>query len=97
MIYGQPCSIFDEYEWPLYDGPTIVTFKSMKHTSHGHPKSTRLQNEMDVREGKSTITCGLCKEPDHNCISCQNRNQVDCNMYVFCCYVALIITLLTIY
>ena len=32
----------------------------MKRISSGRPKSTRLHNEMDVREGKTTITCGLC-------------------------------------
>ena len=60
-----------------YDGPTIVPFKSMKHTSHGCSKSTHLHNEMDVREGKTTITCGLCKHPGHNRRSCQNMNEVD--------------------
>ena len=69
--------IFDEYEWLPYEGPTIVPFESMKHTSLGRPKSTRLHNEMDVREGKTTITCEFCKQLSHNCHSFQNRNQVD--------------------
>ena len=69
--------IFNEYEWPPYDGPTIVPSESMKHTSHGRPKSTHFHNEMDVSEGKTTITHGLCKQPSHNCQSCQNKNQVD--------------------
>ena len=50
--------------------------ESMKRIGSGHPKSTRLHNEMDVREGKTTITCGLCKQPGHNRRSCKNRNQV---------------------
>ena len=53
--------IFNEDEWPLYDGPTIIAPESMKRIDSGHPKSTWLHNEMDVREGKTTITCGLCK------------------------------------
>ena len=65
----------------------------MKRTSRGRPKSTNLHNEMDVREGKITITCGFCKQPSHNRRSCRNRNQVDLNMYVFSCYITLIITL----
>ena len=69
--------IFDEYEWPPYGCPIIMPSKSMKHTSRGCPKSTCLHNEMDVRERKITITCGLCKQPGHNCRSCQIRNQVD--------------------
>ena len=51
--------------------------ESMKHTSRGRLKSICLDNEMDVREGKTTITYGLCKQPGHNCQSCRNRNQVD--------------------
>ena len=53
--------IFNENEWPLYDGPTIVAPESMKRQVSGCLKSTRLHNEMDVREGKTTIKCGLCK------------------------------------
>ena len=68
--------IFNEDEWPLYDGPTIVPPKSMKHIGSGHPKSTRLHNEMDVRERKTPITCKLCKQSGHNRGSCKNRNQL---------------------
>ena len=63
-------------EWPFYDGPTIVPFESMKRIGSRRPKSTHLHNEMDVRERKTTITCGLCKQPGHNRRSCKNRNQV---------------------
>ena len=68
--------IFNEDEWPLYDGLTIIPHESMKRIGSGCPKSTRLYNEMDVREGKTTITCWLCKQPGHNRRSCKNRNQV---------------------
>ena len=68
--------IFNENEWPLYDGPTIVPYKSMKRIGSEHPKSTRLHNEIGVREGKTSITCGLCKQAGHNHCSCKNRNQV---------------------
>ena len=34
----------------------------MKRIGSGLPKSTRLHNEMDIREEKTTITCGLCKQ-----------------------------------
>ena len=53
--------IFNEDEWPLYDGPTIAHHESMKRIGSGRPKSTRLHNEMDVREGETIITCGLYK------------------------------------
>ena len=47
----------------------------MKHVSGGRPKSTRLYNEMDVREGKTSVTCGLCKQSGHNRRSCPNKNM----------------------
>ena len=68
--------IYDEEEWHLYDGPTIVPPESMKRIGSGRPKSTQLHNEIDVREGKTTITCGLCKQLGQNRRSCKNRNQV---------------------
>ena len=68
--------IFNEDELALYDGPTIVPHESMKRIGSGRPKSTWLHNEMDVRVGKTNITCGLCKQPGHNRRSCKNINQV---------------------
>ena len=49
--------IFNEDEWPLYDGTMIVLPESMQRFGSGRPKSTRLHNEMDVKEGKTLITC----------------------------------------
>ena len=68
--------IFNEDEWPLYDGPTIVPPKSMQRMGNRRPKSTRLHNDMDVRDGKTNITCGLYKQLGHNRRSCKNRNEV---------------------
>ncbi|RVX08331.1 hypothetical protein CK203_017615 [Vitis vinifera] len=67
--------IHNEYEWPPYVGPVIVPADSMKRVSGGRPKSTRLHNEMDVREGKTSVTCGLCKQSGHNRRSCPNKNM----------------------
>ena len=47
----------------------------MKRVSGGQPKSTCLHNEMDLREGKTSITCGLCKQSGHNRRSCPNMNM----------------------
>ena len=69
-------TIFNENELSLYDGPTIVPHESMKRIGSGRPKSTRLHNEMDVRVGKTNITCGLCKQSGHNRQSCKNINQI---------------------
>ena len=48
---------------------------SMKRVSDGRPKSTRLHNEMDVRKGKTSATCGLCKQSGHNRRFCPNKNM----------------------
>ena len=56
-------------------GPVIVLADSMKRVSGGRPKSTHLHNEMDVREGKTLVTCGLCKQSGHNRRSCPNKNM----------------------
>ncbi|KAL6323216.1 hypothetical protein AAG906_029223 [Vitis piasezkii] len=53
--------IHNEYEWSSCVGPVIVLVDSMKRVLGGRPKSTRLHNEMDVREGKTSVTFGLCK------------------------------------
>ena len=67
---------FNEDEWPLYDGPTIVPNESMKCIGSGRPKSTRFHNEMDVREGKILSHVGWANNRGHNRRSCKNRNQV---------------------
>ena len=54
-----------------------MPFELMKRASSGRPKSSRLHNEMDVREGKTSMTCGLCKQSGHNHRFCQNSNRVD--------------------
>ena len=68
--------IFNADEWPLYDGTVIVPPESMRRFGSGRPKSTRLHNEMDVREGKTLNRCGLCKQLGHNRRSCKNINQL---------------------
>ena len=52
MTLGQACFIPYSMKMTLYDGPTIIAPGSMKQQVSGRPKSTRLHNEMDVREGK---------------------------------------------
>ena len=49
----------------------------MKSVSSGRRKSTRLHNEMDVIEGKTSITYGLCKQSGHSRRSCPNRKIRD--------------------
>ena len=67
--------IFNKDEWPLYNGTVILPPDSMRRFGSGRPKSTRLHNKMDVREGKTLIRCGVCKQLGHNRRSCKNINQ----------------------
>ena len=77
MILGQDCFISYSMKMSgLFMMVLRLYLESMKSIRSGHPKSTCLHNEMDVREGKTTITCGLCKQLGHNRRSCKNRNQV---------------------
>nr|CAN61286.1 hypothetical protein VITISV_028650 [Vitis vinifera] len=69
--------IFDELEWPQYNGPIIVSSDSMKQLTSGRPKSSRLHNEMDARETGTVQTCGVCKQSGHNRRSCPNRETND--------------------
>ncbi|RVW99497.1 Serine/threonine-protein phosphatase 7 long form-like [Vitis vinifera] len=69
--------IFDELEWPQYNGPIIVPSDSMKRLTSGRPTSSRLHNEMDARETRTPQTCGLCKQSGHNRRSCPNRETND--------------------
>ena len=69
--------IFNVYEWSPYDGLIIVPSELIKRASSGGPKSSCLHNEMDVREGGTSIMCGLCKQSCHNRRSCQNSNRID--------------------
>ena len=69
--------IFDESDWPQYNGAVIVPFDSMKHATSGRPKSSRLHSEMDAKEAKTQKTCGLCKQLGHNRRSCPTRGTHD--------------------
>ena len=39
--------IFNEDEWPLYGGPTIVPLDSLQRTGSGRPRSTRLHKSLE--------------------------------------------------
>ena len=56
--------------------------ESMKRTSHGRPKSTRLHNEMDVREGKTTITVGSA----NNLVTIANRVEIGIKLIETCMF-----------
>lgn len=56
----------DPAYWPACQRPTLLPDPTMRRSAKGRPRSTRLHNEMDVREGRGTVRCGKCREPGHN-------------------------------
>ncbi|XP_076903752.1 uncharacterized protein LOC143558889 [Bidens hawaiensis] len=38
----------------------------LKREKRGHPRSTRLRNGIDIKKGKKTVLCGICRQPGHN-------------------------------
>ncbi|XP_027158043.1 uncharacterized protein LOC113759665 [Coffea eugenioides] len=52
--------------WPPEEDIVLIPRDVMKRTTKGRPKSTRLHNEMDAREGQTKGTCSLCKQKGHN-------------------------------
>ena len=67
--------IGDEAHWPAIVGPRIVPNPSMVRAS-GRPKSSRIRNEMDWREGREEpLRCGLCRQPGHNRGTCPSRQN----------------------
>ncbi|XP_038678349.1 uncharacterized protein LOC119979787 [Tripterygium wilfordii] len=44
----------DETCWPDYLGPMVVVDDAQRRKREGRPKSTRLRNDMDAREGRTT-------------------------------------------
>ena len=40
----------------------------------GHPRSSRIRNEMDLKKPSVKIRCGLCKIEGHNHRNCLKKN-----------------------
>ncbi|KAL6560408.1 hypothetical protein OROGR_003967 [Orobanche gracilis] len=64
----------DQAYWPAPGEMILVPCDSMKRTKKGRPKSTRLHNEMDVRESRGSVRCSTCKEEGHNKKTCLKQN-----------------------
>ncbi|XP_038693778.1 uncharacterized protein LOC119991504 [Tripterygium wilfordii] len=60
------CPIPDESGWQIYSGPVVIADPDQRRSSKGRPKSTRIRNEMDAREGRSSNKCSICGQRGHN-------------------------------
>ena len=45
--------VFDELEWPQYNGPIIISSELMRCVTSSQLKSSCLHNEMGVRKAKN--------------------------------------------
>ena len=67
--------VSDPRNWQPIEGPITRPNPAMKRR-HGRPKSTRIRNEMEWREGQiSRLNCGICREEGHNRRRCPNANS----------------------
>ncbi|KAK2416250.1 hypothetical protein P8452_61206 [Trifolium repens] len=60
--------------WPEYTRVKLYHNPTMRRDPKGHPQSTRIHTEMDLRESsRQQKSCGLCRTPGHNKSNCPNR------------------------
>lgn len=62
--------IGNEGYWPEYNGPQLCPNPEMRRDPKGRPKSSRIRNEMDLRERGQPKRCGLCRNEGHNRKNC---------------------------
>ena len=53
----------------------LILDHNLKHSKKGHPRSTRLRNKMDIKEGCTSIHCGICKTQGNDRRKYQSRPQ----------------------
>nr|GEV46036.1 DNA-binding WRKY [Tanacetum cinerariifolium] len=61
-----------EAYWPKLS-ITLLPNSDLKRKRRGRPRSTRLQNGMDIKEGKKENKCGFCKQSGHNKKRCPSK------------------------
>ncbi|KAK5826406.1 hypothetical protein PVK06_021325 [Gossypium arboreum] len=52
----------------------LVPDRGLRRNPRGRPQSTRINNEMDIREKSDGTRCGLCRLAGHNRRKCPQRN-----------------------
>ena len=51
----------------------LLPNSDQKRKEKGRPRSTRLRNGMDIKEGKKTNLCGFCRQSGHNQKRCPSK------------------------
>ncbi|KAL1103083.1 hypothetical protein V6Z11_D05G412200 [Gossypium hirsutum] len=52
----------------------LLPDRGLQRNPRGRPQSSRIRNEMDIREKSDGKRCGICRLSDHNRNKCPNRN-----------------------
>ncbi|KAL6545271.1 hypothetical protein OROGR_009145 [Orobanche gracilis] len=62
-----------EAYWPQSSSTKLLPNLELLRNKKGRPRSTRLRNEMDTKEGRKANLCGICKQSGHNRIGCPSK------------------------
>nr|KAJ0206620.1 hypothetical protein LSAT_V11C500279080 [Lactuca sativa] len=62
-----------EAYWPETSIQGMLPNSELKRKEKGRPRSTRLRNGMDIKEGKKANLCGLCRLSGHNQKTCPSK------------------------
>ncbi|PPD87869.1 hypothetical protein GOBAR_DD15183 [Gossypium barbadense] len=52
----------------------LLPYRGLRKNPRGRPQSTRIRNEMDIREKSDGKRCGLCRLSGHSRNKCPQRN-----------------------
>ena len=63
-----------ESYWPYPDFPIFYPNQTSM-MDKGRLRSSRIRNEMDLKEPSVRVRCGLCKIEGHNCCNCPTKNR----------------------
>ena len=66
----------EEY-WPQQNEHGIIIPDANRLRQKGRPRSTRIRNDMDIREAGNKRKCTICKEEGHDRQSCPRLLQAD--------------------